>query len=627
MTHHASALLERHARAPRARRIAFVLLLLPAMAHVPVHAEYIPDASYRLEARTEFSSLAFGPGETDIHIDALPGTVAVDDAIHFLRPDEDPTDGFNAELRIDLERLAHAETFGGQRPEAIATAEARILATNVGFTAGASALAVIQYFVQVSRREDAGLVWQPALVPTHFNARAETSGPASASVSLREASARGLLFSDGASSFPGATRHAFDRTVALDLVPGTLLQVTLSAGAHASVTSLGGPTSSFGRALADPTFTFDQHAFDLYALSVGETTFKLEDHYRFEFSPSIEATRGINVPAPPVLPWALAVLLLLPRIRRRRTPGGGHGRRCSPFLMLLSAIAANVQLPAWAAPLPPARYSAAVAFNDPLSAIGPDTFAARHGALPQEAVLDESIRINEPDDQPDDGVDTERRLDMLRVGHAETSAGARPEAVATAEVHVRDTNLGFIASAQSTASILYFVQVSTREDAGLVWRPAEVPVNFRAIASTTGPASASVELRYAGASDFLFIDSASSFPGADRHAFDRSVALSIAPDSLLQVGLVANVSAVANTQAGTFSSAGHALADPTFRFDQRAFDLYALSVGETTFKLEDHYRFEFSPSITAADPAPVSAPVGMLGAGLMVMVLGVLRRR
>ena len=617
MAHRTSDGSVRHARAACARRVAAILLLLPPLAalmHVPAHAGPIPDASYRLNARTEYSTLFFGPGEIDEYIGTVPGTVAVDEPLHFLRPDEDPTDGFDAELRIDLERVAHAETFGGQRPEAIATAEARIIAADYGFSAGARANAVIAYFVQVARREDAGLVWQPALVPVQFSARAETSGNASAAVTLHELGPRGLLFSDSASSFPGATRHAFDRSIALDLAPDTLLQVTLVASAYATVTSFSGPTSSFGRALADPTFTFDQRAFDLYALSIGQPAFVLDDHYRFEFSPTIEATPVSTVPAPSVLPLAMVLLLAFCR-----------GRRRSQLLVLLAAAASCVHLPASAALIPAARYSAAVVFNDALSPSMPDTFVAHFGALPQSAALDERIRINEPDDQPDDGVDTELRLDMQRVGHAETSAGARPEAVATAEVNVRDTNLGFIAVANASASIEYFVQVTTRADAGLVWRPAEVPVNFRAIASTSGPASASVSLRYAGANSFLFQDSASSFPGADRAMFDRNVALSIVPDSLLQVVLSANVSAVANTSAGMFSSAGQALADPTFAFDQRAFDLYALSQGQPTFELDEHYAFEFSPSITAGEPVAVSAPVGMLVAGMMIV--GLLRRR
>lgn len=209
----------RRARAACARWFAAFVFLLPsaALLHGPAHAEPVPDATYWLDARTEYSSLFFGPGGTDGYVGALPGSVAVDDPIHFLRPDEDPSDGFDSELRIDLTRVAHAETFGGPRPEAIATAEVRILAANVGFMAGARADAFISYFVQVARREDAGLVWQPALVPVNFSARAETSGPSSAAVVLREAGPRGTLFSDSASSFPGATRHAFDRSIASTL--------------------------------------------------------------------------------------------------------------------------------------------------------------------------------------------------------------------------------------------------------------------------------------------------------------------------------------------------------------------------------------------------------------------------
>ena len=128
----------------------------------------------------------------------------------------------------------------------------------------------------------------------------------------------------------------------------------------------------------------------------------------------------------------------------------------------------------------------------------------------------------------------------------------------------------------------------------MVWHPALIPVQFHALAEVTGASSASVAVLNVNTGVTLFLDFAAGLQNPDpRPGFDRTVALSIAPTDYLRVGLSASAEAFDdNDPATSDADSSQALADPTFSFDQAAFDQYATSLGQQTFNLTDFYSFE-----------------------------------
>jgi hypothetical protein len=87
---------------------------------------------------------------------------------------------------------------------------------------------------------------------------------------------------------------------------------------HSSVSARGGSGGQFptgfasARAYADPTFEFNQHAFDEFALQQGFPTFQLSDYFEFEFSP----LHPVPEPSTATLLVAGGVLLLAAACKR-----------------------------------------------------------------------------------------------------------------------------------------------------------------------------------------------------------------------------------------------------------------------------------------------------------------------
>ena len=273
----------------------------------------VADAFYQVlvSAGTEAGNGAGSNGAT-------PRNVAIDRAVHVFFPGDE----INPPFGYDLEQRAHAEAYGGESPQAIATAEARVT-----FSTGqesppavASANALVNYFLHLDTTNTSGLVWHPALIPVQFHALAEVTGASSASVGVLNVNTGVGLFSDSAAGPQHPSpRPGFDRTVAFSIAPTHYLRVALSANASAyddAIPATADAESS--QALADPTFAFDQTAFDLYAASLGQPTFHLADFYSFEFSPTVV----VPEPGSAMLLWCGATFCLCRRTLRTQGRNG-----------------------------------------------------------------------------------------------------------------------------------------------------------------------------------------------------------------------------------------------------------------------------------------------------------------
>lgn len=119
---------------------------------------------------------------------------------------------------------------------------------------------------------------------------------------------------------------------------------------------------------------------------------------------------------------------------------------------------------------------------------------------------------------------------------------------------------------------------------------------------------------YAQISAWLQGGTYSSTPGVLSYTF--------APDEQYGAALEAICSVEANENR---NSACQAVADPTFTFDQAAFDA---EMGSNTFLLADYYSFEFSPNMTATPPPGIPEPSSLilLGTGLLGLMGVALKR-
>ncbi len=80
-----------------------------------------------------------------------------------------------------------------------------------------------------------------------------------------------------------------------DFTFGDLLGTTIFADSAGTGSPFSGGSDFEGDATADPTFSFDQSAFDAYAAQQGFPTFPLDQYLEFEFSPNLY---GLGVPEP-----------------------------------------------------------------------------------------------------------------------------------------------------------------------------------------------------------------------------------------------------------------------------------------------------------------------------------------
>jgi hypothetical protein len=103
----------------------------------------------------------------------------------------------------------------------------------------------------------------------------------------------------------------------LNFIPLTdEIQVKLDAYAEADTASTFGHLNASALVTVDPTFEFDQAAFDAEAAQFGFQTFPLDQYFSFEFSPGLDQ---LGVPEPPslvLMGFATAATAVL--IRRRR---------------------------------------------------------------------------------------------------------------------------------------------------------------------------------------------------------------------------------------------------------------------------------------------------------------------
>ena len=283
-----------------------------------VRGQQIPDAVFTVRAT---AGQAVGGAASDIRTGATPRNVAVDHDVEFV----DPREGYS------LTQSAHAETYGLNYPhQAVATAEARVTSCAVAdavyyCSAAAEASAFVQYYVHVAPTNDAGLVWRPTVIPMQFHAAAAVTGAGSASVGL-QLNLTSLFFDTVNGTQYGDTRNSFDRTAAFSVAPGSYLRASLSANviAYDFLGGTGFEPFPSSQAVTDPTLTFDQAAFDIYAAQQGRATFNLADFYSFEYSPGV-------VPEPGSGSLLVVGLLLLALHTRRRfdrvtascSPAGG----------------------------------------------------------------------------------------------------------------------------------------------------------------------------------------------------------------------------------------------------------------------------------------------------------------
>lgn len=102
------------------------------------------------------------------------------------------------------------------------------------------------------------------------------------------------------------------------------VEMGVSAEATLDLAPNGGPWRSFARATLDPSFSFDQAAFDAEAAQLGLPTFPLDQYYSFQFSPGLAELGAQPVSEPPSFALVVTGLILLIAAagfgRRSRTP-------------------------------------------------------------------------------------------------------------------------------------------------------------------------------------------------------------------------------------------------------------------------------------------------------------------
>ena len=89
-----------------------------------------------------------------------------------------------------------------------------------------------------------------------------------------------------------ASTDSFDRAITVNLAPGVVNTVSISANASASAHE--GLSYSWAVAAVDPIIRFDQATFDAM---YGSNSFPLADYYQINFSPNVPVSSSVPEPA------------------------------------------------------------------------------------------------------------------------------------------------------------------------------------------------------------------------------------------------------------------------------------------------------------------------------------------
>jgi hypothetical protein len=199
----------------------------------------------------------------------------------------------------------------------------------------ANAEARLSYVVDLGSSQQLPLAWRfsPFQVPLVVDApgsETEVNGFAGVELRVKYVSrftgSTNLFFDEGATS-TGTTSQMFH--VEAFLTPQfTFLGVDMFAGAGAdlAIAPNAGPWVSDAVATLDPSFSFDQAAFDVEAAQMGLPTFPLDQYFSFQFSPGLDelgappvdgGTPGTTIPEPPTFALVVPGLILLIAVKAR----------------------------------------------------------------------------------------------------------------------------------------------------------------------------------------------------------------------------------------------------------------------------------------------------------------------
>lgn len=202
-----------------------------------------------------------------------------------------------------------AQTFGGERPMAVAESEIVVTASrDLGGGVNSNALADLIYYMRINERRTPPIVFQPRLrilAKTRGDAKAEASGRASAGATAQvQFGFVGRLFRAAANG-QGTRTDGFNEQFIIDnLRPGDILPIRLTASVRSDGLLFSGEHNAEAEAMVDPQFSFDEVAFAEYAMQEGFAPFRQADYYEFEFS------EGVLVPEPTTIVLAAICLAI-----------------------------------------------------------------------------------------------------------------------------------------------------------------------------------------------------------------------------------------------------------------------------------------------------------------------------
>lgn len=180
---------------------------------------------------------------------------------------------------VSYDCQAVAQTFGGTRPMATATAEAHGVAITQAWPFRSHAVSGVEYWAK-PRQINVPPNTFP-YIPAYVFIRGHATGYATSIARVNWQTTR-------VDTITGTQDYDIAIPVVFDPVNSPAINVWLSAEATGFEFTANRPHSS--EAVADPLFVFDQAAFDA---EMGELTFNLSDYFEFEYSLGI-----IEMPPP-----------------------------------------------------------------------------------------------------------------------------------------------------------------------------------------------------------------------------------------------------------------------------------------------------------------------------------------